>query len=94
MLDFLFFAGLVLYFVSVAAHFLGLAFRNEKVTKTAWLVFYGGFALNLGYMVARGITAGRLPLAVWPARAARGRRVPAPWGLARRAWPDRGAARG
>ena len=62
MLDFLFFSGLALYFAAVIAHFLGLAFKNEKITKIAWLLFYAGFALNLAYMVARGITAHRLPL--------------------------------
>ena len=63
MLDILFFSGLVLYFISVITHFLSLAFRNEKISKAAWPVFYAGFALNLAYMIARGIVAGRLPLA-------------------------------
>ena len=63
MLDFLFFTGLALYFVSVVAHFMGLAFRKEGVTRIAWIIFYGGFALNLAYMIARGVVAHRLPLA-------------------------------
>ena len=63
MLDFLFFAGLVLYFISVVVHFLGLAFRSEKLTRISWLVFYAAFALNTAYIVARGIVAHRLPLA-------------------------------
>ncbi len=63
MLDFLFFAGLALYFISVVAHFFGLAFRNEKLTRISWLVFYAAFALNTAYIVARGIVAHRLPLA-------------------------------
>ena len=54
MLDILFFSGLVLYFISVITHFLSLAFRNEKISKAAWPVFYAGFALNLAYMIARG----------------------------------------
>ena len=63
MLDFLFFAGLVLYFISVVAHFLGLAFRNEKLTRISWLVFYAAFAFNTAYIVTRGFVAHRLPLA-------------------------------
>ena len=63
MLDILFFSGLALYFAGVIAHFLGLAFRNDKIAKAAWLIFYAGFALNFAYMAARGITAHRLPLA-------------------------------
>ena len=63
MLDILFFSGLVLYFISVVTHFLGLAFRREKITRAAWIAFFAGFALNLAYMIARGVTARRLPLA-------------------------------
>ena len=63
MLDILFFSGLAVYFVSVITHFLSLAFRNEKIAKAAWLFFTAGSALNLAYMVARGIAAGRIPLA-------------------------------
>ena len=63
MLDTLFFSGLVLYFVSVVTHLLALAFRSERITKIAWPVYYAAFALNAAYMVARGVTAHRLPLA-------------------------------
>ena len=62
MLDALFFAALIGYFLSVVTHFLSLAFRKEKMSRIAWLLYYVSFALNAGYLAARGITAGRLPL--------------------------------
>ncbi len=63
MLDILFFGGLVLYFVSVVAHFLALAFRSDKIERLSWGVFYAAIALNGAYIAARGVVAGRLPLA-------------------------------
>ena len=63
MLDVLFFGGLILYFAAVVLHFIALAFRNEKLEKISWFVFYAAFGLNSAYIVARGVTAGRLPLA-------------------------------
>ena len=63
MLDILFFSALVLYFAGVVLHMLALAFRSDKLSKTAWLVFFAGFAVNSAYIVARGVTAHRLPLA-------------------------------
>ena len=62
MLDILFFSALVLYFAGVVVHFIGLAFRNEKLGRVAWLIFYAGFALNSAYIIARGVTAHRIPL--------------------------------
>jgi len=61
--DVLFFGGLILYFVSVVGHFLGLAFRSEKLSRAAWWVFYAAFALNSAFIVYRGYAAGRIPLA-------------------------------
>ena len=62
MLDVLFFSALVLYFAGVVVHFLGLAFRNEKLGRIAWIIYYAGFALNSAYIIARGVTAHRIPL--------------------------------
>ena len=63
MTDFLFFGGLVCYFVSAVIHFMGLAFRREKLDRIAWYLFFTGFALNSAFIVARGIAAHRIPLA-------------------------------
>ena len=62
MLDALFFGGLALYFVSVIVHFISYAFRSEKADRIAWILFYAGFAVNSAYIIARGITAQRIPL--------------------------------
>ncbi|MBQ7737193.1 MAG: c-type cytochrome biogenesis protein CcsB [Oscillospiraceae bacterium] len=62
MLDILFFGTLIVYFLAVVAHFLALAFRKEQIIRAAWAVFYAGFALNTVFIIARGVTAGRLPL--------------------------------
>lgn len=63
MLDYLFFGGLTAYFAAVVLHMLSLAFHSEKLGKIAWIVFYAAFALNSVYIIARGVTAHRLPLA-------------------------------
>ena len=63
MLDYLFFAGLAAYFAAVVLHMLALSFRSDKLSRIAWIVFYIAFALNGAYIVARGVTARRIPLA-------------------------------
>lgn len=62
MLNFIFFAGLVLYFVSMFLQFAGMVFRRTAWTKIAWFMFLAGFALETVYLLARGIAAHRLPL--------------------------------
>ena len=61
--DVLFFAGVVVYFITVVLSFLALAFRSEKLSRLGWLAFYAAFALNSVFIIYRGIAAGRLPLA-------------------------------
>ncbi|MBQ3276699.1 MAG: cytochrome c biogenesis protein CcsA [Oscillospiraceae bacterium] len=62
MLDILFFTALIVCFVAVVTQFLALAFRKEGLKKAAWLVNAATFALITAYMIARGVTAKRLPL--------------------------------
>lgn len=62
MLDVLFFASLIGYFLAVVGQFLSLAFRREKLTRLAWAVYIVSFGLNTAYLVWRGVVAGRLPL--------------------------------
>ena len=63
MLNILFFASLTLYFIAVVLEFGGAVFKNTSVKKVAWWFFLVGAACNTIYLVARGIAAGRLPLA-------------------------------
>lgn len=62
MLDALFFAGLVLYFIAMILQFLGASFKKEAFLKYAWWIFLAGFACSTVYLVARGIAAGRVPM--------------------------------
>ena len=63
MLNILFFASLALYFVAVILEFGGMVFKKEGVTKCAWWIFLAGAVCNTVYLIARGVIAGRLPLA-------------------------------
>ena len=63
MLNVLFFAALILYFVAAVAEFVGLVFKKTAVTKAAWWLFLIGAACNTVFLVVRGVLAGRLPLA-------------------------------
>ena len=58
----LFFAALALYGVAVILQFTGTAFKKPGLVKMAWCVFVAAFVLHLVFIVARGVTAGRLPL--------------------------------
>ena len=62
MLNVLFFGGLVLYLVATILQFCGSIFKKETLRNVAWWVFVAGFALHSGYIIARGVVAGRLPL--------------------------------
>ncbi|MCF0108568.1 MAG: c-type cytochrome biogenesis protein CcsB [Erysipelotrichaceae bacterium] len=62
MLDYIFFGGIVLYFVSMILMFIATVFHKEGLRKIAWYIFMGGTALETVYLVYRGILAGRLPL--------------------------------
>ena len=58
----LFFGSLIIYFFAMALQFATVAFKKEKLGKAAWFVFLIAFAIHTAYIVARGVTAKRLPL--------------------------------
>ena len=62
MLNILFFSAIAVYFVATVLQFVGTIFKKDKVRTIAWWVSIVGFVLLSGYIVARGIVAGRLPL--------------------------------
>ena len=62
MLNVLFFTPLVLFFAAVVLEFCGMLFRKDQVTRIAWWLFLAGSLLLSAYLVARGITARRMPL--------------------------------
>ena len=63
MLNVWFFASLALYFIALVLEFGGVVFKKTAVKQAAWRIFLIGAVCNTGYLVARGIAAGRLPLA-------------------------------
>lgn len=63
MLDYLFFGTLIVYFACIVFHTLALVFQNQKLSKAAWIVLYLAFVMNTAFIIARGIAAGRIPLA-------------------------------
>ena len=62
MLNVLFFTPLVLFFAAVVLEFCGMLFRKDQVARIAWWLFLAGSGCLSAYLVARGITAGRIPL--------------------------------
>ena len=58
----LFFAALAVYAAAVVLQFSGTAFKKEKLLRASWLVFLAAFALHTVFLIARGVTAKRLPL--------------------------------
>lgn len=62
MLNGLFLAALILYFIATVLELSGMVFKKEKITKLAWWLFVAGAVCNTVYLVARSIIAGRLPL--------------------------------
>lgn len=62
MLNILFFASLVCYFIATLMQFVFLVFKKEMLGKTSWVLALAGFGLLSAYMIVRGIKAGRLPL--------------------------------
>ena len=62
MLNGLFFASLILYFVATVLELSGMVFKKEKITRLAWWLFVAGAVCQTGYLVARGVIARRLPL--------------------------------
>ena len=62
MLNVLFFAALILYFIATVLELSGMVFKKEKITRIAWWIFVVGAVLHTAYLVVRGVMAGRLPL--------------------------------
>ena len=62
MLNALFFAALILYFIATVLELGGMVFKKEKITRIAWWIFVAGAVLNTVYLVVRGVMTGRLPL--------------------------------
>jgi ABC-type transport system involved in cytochrome c biogenesis permease subunit len=62
MMDFVFFAGLILYFIALVLQGIGQIFHREVLKKAAWFFFLAGFGISAIYLIWRGIKAGRLPL--------------------------------
>ncbi len=63
MLNIIFFAALALYFFACLLEFVGVSFKKDRLLKAAWILFLIGFALHTVYFAARGVKAGRVPLA-------------------------------
>ena len=62
MLDILFYAGIGLYFLAMILQFFGQVWNKENLQKISWSIYMMGFAAHTGYLLARGITAGRVPM--------------------------------
>ncbi|MBQ7993251.1 MAG: c-type cytochrome biogenesis protein CcsB [Solobacterium sp.] len=62
MLDILFFAGLVLYFIAMTGLFVSMVFHQERLRKISWYIFMAGALAALVYLIIRGVKAGRLPM--------------------------------
>ena len=63
MLNILFFTPVILYFAAMVLQFAGAAFKMDKVRKLAWVTLIAGVLVQTAYMIARGVAAGRVPLA-------------------------------
>ncbi|MBR3312363.1 MAG: cytochrome c biogenesis protein CcsA [Solobacterium sp.] len=63
MLDILFFGGIGCSFIGMIIYFFGQVWKKDKILNTGWYVFLAGFVLQSAYLLARGIEAGRIPMA-------------------------------
>ena len=63
MLDILFFAGSGLYFAGMLVQFFAQVWKKKVLSKYAWYIFIAGYAAHTAYILARGIQAGRVPMA-------------------------------
>ena len=62
MTDLLFFAGSGLMFVGMIISFFGHVWTKENLKSIGWTIFLFGFAAETGYLILRGIEAGRVPM--------------------------------
>ena len=58
----LFYAALAVYVLAVVLQFAGAAFRKEKLLRISGYVFLAGFVVHTIFLVARGVSARRLPM--------------------------------
>ena len=62
LMNIVFFASIVLYFVSSVLLFSGSVFKKQTLLKLAWIGTLTGFAVHTAYAVMRGVVAGRIPM--------------------------------
>ena len=63
MLNIIFFASIVCFFISSVLQTVGTIFKKEAIAKAAWLATAISALVLTVYLVWRGVAAGRLPLA-------------------------------
>ncbi|MCI8566424.1 MAG: c-type cytochrome biogenesis protein CcsB [Lachnospiraceae bacterium] len=63
MLNNVFFASIVCFFVTAVVQIGGTVFKKEKIAKTSWILTCVSTVVLTVYLVWRGVEAGRLPLA-------------------------------
>lgn len=63
MLNILFFIPVVGYFVATVLQFAASAFQKKPLKQAAWVTLIATLAVQTVYIVARGVAAGRIPLA-------------------------------
>ena len=63
MLNGLFFASVILYFLATLLQFAGHVFKKERIRKAALAVLVVSACIQVVYTIARGVIAGRIPLA-------------------------------
>lgn len=62
MMNVLFFSSIVLYFIASVLQLFAMVFKKDKLKQVAWYGTLLGFALHTGYILWRGIVAGRVPM--------------------------------
>ena len=62
MMDILLFGTVALYFLASVLQFAAASFRKDGIRKASWILFLVGLAAHTAYLIARGVTAHRLPL--------------------------------
>jgi len=63
MLNVLFFTPVILYFAAMVFQFAGSAFKKEQMKSAAWYMLIAGAVIQTAYIAARGVKAGRVPMA-------------------------------
>ena len=63
MLNNIFFASIVCFFVTAVIQIIGTIFKKEKVAGAAWGMTIVSTVVLTAYLAGRGVAAGRLPLA-------------------------------